>query len=167
MNFLSPDVALYLCRSTIQAEIECCCHVWTGVPSSFSGVLIKKLRKWICRQVYYRKVIWALVARNSFFFYGTGGLGVSTRQTFSSLCLPMFAVTQSQFLFNLRFWWILKHKDNMLSNKFFFFTAFILGFRIAWVQNLIYYIPKWLKTACGRAFVPSLLFLNTQLIVEM
>ena len=34
----------------------------------------------------------------------------------------------------LSFWWILKRKGNMLFNKL-FFTAFILGFQIAFVQN--------------------------------
>ena len=27
MKFLSPEVALYLCKSTIQPCMECCCHV--------------------------------------------------------------------------------------------------------------------------------------------
>ena len=29
-KFLSPDVALYLCKSTIQPCVEYCCHVWAG-----------------------------------------------------------------------------------------------------------------------------------------
>ena len=32
MKFLSPEVALYLYKSTIQSCMEYCCHVWT--PSS-------------------------------------------------------------------------------------------------------------------------------------
>ena len=30
MKFLSPEVALYICKSTICACMEYCCHVWAG-----------------------------------------------------------------------------------------------------------------------------------------
>ena len=30
MNFLSPEIALYLHKSTIRPCMECCCHVWAG-----------------------------------------------------------------------------------------------------------------------------------------
>ena len=33
MKFLSPEVALYLYKSTIQPCMEYCCHVWAGAPS--------------------------------------------------------------------------------------------------------------------------------------
>ena len=33
MKFLSPEVALYLCKSTIQPWMEYFCHVWAGTPS--------------------------------------------------------------------------------------------------------------------------------------
>ena len=33
MNFFSPQVALYLYKSTIRACMECCCHMWAGAPS--------------------------------------------------------------------------------------------------------------------------------------
>ena len=32
MKFLSPEVALYLCKSTIRPCMEYCCHVWAGRP---------------------------------------------------------------------------------------------------------------------------------------
>ena len=32
MKFLSPEVALYLYKSTIRRCMECCCHVWVGAP---------------------------------------------------------------------------------------------------------------------------------------
>ena len=35
MRFLSPEVALYLYKSTIQQCIEYCCHVWAGAPSCY------------------------------------------------------------------------------------------------------------------------------------
>ena len=33
MKFLSPEVALYLYKSTICPCMEYCCHVWAGAPS--------------------------------------------------------------------------------------------------------------------------------------
>ena len=50
MKFLSPEVALYLYKSTIQPYMEYCCHVWAGAPSCFLE-LLDKLQKRICRTV--------------------------------------------------------------------------------------------------------------------
>ena len=50
MRFLSPDVALYLYKSTIYPCMEYCCHVWTGAPSCCLE-LLDKLQKQICRTV--------------------------------------------------------------------------------------------------------------------
>ena len=50
MEFLSPEVALYLCKTTIQPCMEYCCHVWAGAPSCYLE-LLNKLQKWICRTV--------------------------------------------------------------------------------------------------------------------
>ena len=33
MKFLSPEVVLYLYKSTIRLCMEYCCRVWTGAPS--------------------------------------------------------------------------------------------------------------------------------------
>ena len=33
MKFVSPEVALYLCKSTIWPCMEYCCHVWAGAPT--------------------------------------------------------------------------------------------------------------------------------------
>ena len=44
MKFLSPDVALYLYKSTIQPCMEYCCHVWAGAPSCYLE-LLDKLQK--------------------------------------------------------------------------------------------------------------------------
>ena len=44
MKFLSPDVALYPYKSTIQPCMECCCHIWAGAPSCCLE-LLNKLRK--------------------------------------------------------------------------------------------------------------------------
>ena len=50
MTFLSPEVALYLYKSTIRPCMEYCCHVWAGAPSCFLE-LLDKLQKRICRIV--------------------------------------------------------------------------------------------------------------------
>ena len=50
MKFLSPEVGLYLYKSTIRPCMEYCCHVWAGAPSCYLG-LLDKLQKWICRIV--------------------------------------------------------------------------------------------------------------------
>ena len=50
INFLSPEVALYLYKSTIRPCMEYCCHVWAGAPSCYLE-LLDKLQKRICRTV--------------------------------------------------------------------------------------------------------------------
>ena len=49
MKFLSPEVALYLYKSTIRPCMEYCCHVW--VPPSCFLDLLDKLQIRICRIV--------------------------------------------------------------------------------------------------------------------
>ena len=50
MKFLSPEVALYLYKSTIHPCMEYCCQVWAGVPSCYLD-LLDKLQKQIGRIV--------------------------------------------------------------------------------------------------------------------
>ena len=50
LKFLSPEVALYLYKSTIWPCMEYCCHVWAGAPSCYLE-LLDKLQKRICRTV--------------------------------------------------------------------------------------------------------------------
>ena len=50
MKFLSPEVALYPCKSTMRPCMEYCCHIWAGAPSCYLE-LLDKLQKWICRIV--------------------------------------------------------------------------------------------------------------------
>ena len=49
-EFLSPGVALYLCKSTVRPCMEYCCLVWAGAPSCYLE-LLDKLQKRICRTV--------------------------------------------------------------------------------------------------------------------
>ena len=44
MKFLSPEVALYLYKSTIRPCLEYCCHVWARAPSCYLE-LLDKLQK--------------------------------------------------------------------------------------------------------------------------
>ena len=48
MKFLSPEVALYLYKSTIWPCMKYCCYAWVGDPSCYLE-LLDKLQKWICR----------------------------------------------------------------------------------------------------------------------
>ena len=48
--FLSPEVALYLYKSTIHPRVEYCCHVWAVAHTCFLE-LLDKLQKRICRTV--------------------------------------------------------------------------------------------------------------------
>ena len=50
MKFLSPEVALYLYKSTIRPCMEYCCQVWAGAPSCYLD-LLDKLQKRISRIV--------------------------------------------------------------------------------------------------------------------
>ena len=50
MKFLSPEVALYLYKSTIRPCMQYYCHVWAGAPSCYLE-LLDKLQKRICRTV--------------------------------------------------------------------------------------------------------------------
>ena len=50
IKFLSPDIALYLYKSTIRPCMEYCCHVWAGAPSCYLE-LQDKLQKGICSTV--------------------------------------------------------------------------------------------------------------------
>ena len=50
MKFFSPEVTLYLCKSTICPHMEYCCHVSAGTPSCYLE-LLEKLQKRICRTV--------------------------------------------------------------------------------------------------------------------
>ena len=48
MKFLSPEVTLYLYKSTIRPCMEYCCHVWADATSCYLD-LLDKLQKRICR----------------------------------------------------------------------------------------------------------------------
>ena len=50
VKFRSPEVALYLYKSTICPCMDYCCHVWADAPSCYLE-LLDKLQKRICRTV--------------------------------------------------------------------------------------------------------------------
>ena len=45
IKFLSPEVALYLYKSTIRPCMEYYCHMWAGAPSCYLELLATKLQK--------------------------------------------------------------------------------------------------------------------------
>ena len=50
MKFFSPEVALYLYKSTIHPCMEYFCHIWAGAPSCYLE-LLDRLQQQICRTV--------------------------------------------------------------------------------------------------------------------
>ena len=48
VKFRSPEVTLYLFKSTIKPCMEYFCHVWAGAPSCYLE-LLDKLQKWMCQ----------------------------------------------------------------------------------------------------------------------
>ena len=50
MNFVFPEVAMYLYKSVMHPCMEYCYHVWVGAPSCYLE-LQEKLKKQICRTV--------------------------------------------------------------------------------------------------------------------
>ena len=50
LKFLSPEVVLYLYKSTMRPCMEYYCHVWASAPSCYLE-LLDKLQKRICRTV--------------------------------------------------------------------------------------------------------------------
>ena len=50
MKFFSPEVAVYLYKSSIHPCTEYCCHIWAGAPSRYLE-LLDKLQKQICRTI--------------------------------------------------------------------------------------------------------------------
>ena len=50
MKFLSHEVALYLCKSTIRPCMKYCCHIWAAAPSCYLE-LLHMLQRPICRTV--------------------------------------------------------------------------------------------------------------------
>ena len=49
-QFVSPEVALYLYKSTMRTCMKYCCHVWACAPSCYLD-LLHKLQKRICMTV--------------------------------------------------------------------------------------------------------------------
>ena len=50
IKFLSPEVAVYLYKSTIHPCMVYCCHAWAGTPSCYLD-LLDKLQNRVCRIV--------------------------------------------------------------------------------------------------------------------
>ena len=50
MKFLSPEVALYLYKFTLQSCMEYYYYFWAGAPSCYLYIL-DRIQKWVCRTV--------------------------------------------------------------------------------------------------------------------
>ena len=63
MKFLSPEVALYLYKSTIRPCMEYCCHVWAGAPSCYLELLDKLQKRYRCYKDVYVNSFFPRTAR--------------------------------------------------------------------------------------------------------
>ena len=50
VKFVSPELVLYLYKSTIRPCIEYCCHVWSGAGKCYLN-LLDKLQRHICKAI--------------------------------------------------------------------------------------------------------------------
>ena len=58
MKFLSPEVALYLYKSTIHPCMEYCCHVWAGAPSYYLELLASYKNEYTGLLVVHLLLLW-------------------------------------------------------------------------------------------------------------
>ena len=71
IKFLSAEVALYLCKSTIQSCMESCCHVWARSPSCYLELLDKLGQKiFLFPELRVTRKICSWAAANLFFKVG-------------------------------------------------------------------------------------------------
>ena len=63
MKFLSPEVALYLNKSTIWSCMECCCHAWRDF-----SVAISRCYKNVCVNVFFPHTVrlWNSLPKENF-----------------------------------------------------------------------------------------------------
>ena len=58
MKFLSPEVALYLYKSTIHPYMEYCCYIWAGTPSCYLELLDKLQKQIVGLLVLHLLLLW-------------------------------------------------------------------------------------------------------------
>ena len=43
MQFLSPEIGLYIYKSTVRPSMEYCCHVWAGIPNKIQFLDVRRM----------------------------------------------------------------------------------------------------------------------------
>ena len=91
MKFLSPGVALYLCKSTIWSCLKHCCHVWAGSPNCYLDAASLKLVSAILHQIFISHQMTSLKRYEKWFlFYLKRSFHSRDIQFFVFLSSPLF-----------------------------------------------------------------------------
>ena len=102
MKFLSPGVALYLCKSTIWSCLKHCCHVWAGAPNCYLYAASLKLVSAILYQIFISHQMTSLKKYEKWLlFYLKSSFRSRDIQFFVFLSSPLFLPVSHCF----RGWW--------------------------------------------------------------
>ena len=102
MKFLSPGVALYLCKSTIWSCLKHCCHVWAGAPNCYLYAASLKLVSAILYQIFISHQMTSLKKYEKWLlFYLKSSFRSRDIQFFVFLSSPLFLPVSQCF----RGWW--------------------------------------------------------------
>ena len=131
MQFPSPEVALYLYKSTIQPCLECCCHVWADSPSCYLE-LFDKLQKLIYRTV---GLSLAVSLEGLAYRWNVVGLSLFYRYYFSRFLSELAQLVLQVLLVLLN--WLFSRVTGISSSTISFITQ--LGSGILCVQNAFFW----------------------------
>ena len=102
MKFLSPGVALYLCKSTRWSCLKHCCHVWAGAPNCYVDAASLKLVSAILYEIFISHQMTSLKKYEKWFlFYLKSSFHSRDIQFFVFLSSPLFLLVSHCF----RGWW--------------------------------------------------------------
>ena len=83
MKFFSPEVALYIYKSTICPCMECCCHTWAGAPNYNLGLLDKLKNEYVGLLVLHLLLLlntWLIVKMWPAYIFSIGTIQVDVLQ---------------------------------------------------------------------------------------
>ena len=102
MKFLSPGVALYLCKSTRWSCLKHCCHVWAGASNCYVDAASLKLVSAILYEIFISHQMTSLKKYEKWFlFYLKSSFRSRDIQFFVFLSSPLFLLVSHCF----RGWW--------------------------------------------------------------
>ena len=98
MKFLSPGVAVYLCKSTRQSCLKHCCHVWAGAPNCYVDAASLKLVSAILYEIFISHQMTSLKKYEKWFlFYLKSSFRSRDIQFFVFLSSPLFLLVSHCF----------------------------------------------------------------------